>query len=108
LRHAASSAAPDRLFSLAALHHVAQGKAGDHLRQGHRLVDFEPSSISVIQLNSWLTFFMRISAAFGLARFHTARIRNRCRESDRARRDRLALRQRWTSPSQWVKRVNES
>ena len=27
-------------FALAALHHVAQGKAGDDLRQGHRLVDF--------------------------------------------------------------------
>ncbi len=24
----------------AALHHVAQRKAGDHLRQGHRLIDF--------------------------------------------------------------------
>ena len=24
----------------AALHHVAQGKAGDHLGQGHRLIDF--------------------------------------------------------------------
>lgn len=50
----------------AALHHVAQGKAGDHRVRVIGSSISLPSSISVIQVNSWLTFFMRISAAFGL------------------------------------------
>jgi hypothetical protein len=54
-------------FTLAALHHIAQRKAGDDLVRVIGSSISEPSSISVIQLKSWLTFFIRISAAFGLA-----------------------------------------
>ncbi len=49
----------------AALHHVAQGKAGDHLGQVIGSSISLPSSISVIR-KQLVDVFMRISAAFGL------------------------------------------
>lgn len=95
-------------FALAALHHIAQRKACNHLGQRHRLIEFVAfqhlSHPAKELVNVFHTHFRRFSSA----RFRTTRFIVNTVDEIAHGGDRLAFGQTLDFPSQWVKRVNES
>ncbi len=96
-------------FALAALHHIAQRKACNHLGERHRLIEFVAfqhlSHPAKELINVFHTHFRRFGARRGFVQ--PGFIVNTVDEIAHGG-DRLAFGQTLDFPSQWVKRVNES